>query len=199
MTNYVIPFDQLRMSDIDKVGGKNASLGEMISQLSSSGVRVPGGFATTALAFREFLAFQGLSGRINAALLALDVDDVVALARCGAQIRQWVVDTPFPPALESEIRQHYEMLVAGGIGVTPILGMARRPKTCPMRRLPDSRKVFSTSTATKIFCAPSRKFSSRSITTGRSLTACTRVSPMPTSLCRPVCSAWCVPTVVSLA
>ncbi|HQW20333.1 MAG TPA: phosphoenolpyruvate synthase [Rhodocyclaceae bacterium] len=115
MTDYVIPFDHLRISDIDKVGGKNASLGEMISQLSSSGVRVPGGFATTAMAFREFLAFQDLSRRINAALLALDVDDVVALARCGAQIRQCVIDTPFPPALESEIRQHYEALVAGGV------------------------------------------------------------------------------------
>ncbi len=112
MTSYVIPFDHLRMSDVEHVGGKNASLGEMISQLSSTGVRVPGGFATTAKAYREFLAYQGLAGRIEKALNELDVDDVAALARTGAQIRQWVVDTPFPPALETEIKQHYKTLVA---------------------------------------------------------------------------------------
>ncbi len=111
---YVIAFDHLRMTDVESVGGKNASLGEMISQLAASGVRVPGGFATTAAAYRDFLSHQGLSERINAALDALNVDDVVALARTGAQIRQWVVDTPFPPALEADIKAHYEKLVAGG-------------------------------------------------------------------------------------
>ena len=112
--SYVIPFDHLRITDVEQVGGKNASLGEMISQLAGSGVRVPGGFATTAQAYREFLAHQGLAERINAALARLDVDDVAALARTGAQIRQWVVDTPFPPALEAEIKRQYETLVADG-------------------------------------------------------------------------------------
>jgi pyruvate,water dikinase len=111
---YVIAFDRLRMTDVEQVGGKNASLGEMISQLAATGVRVPGGFATTAAAFRDFLSHQDLASRINAALAALDVDDVAALARTGAQIRRWVVDTPFPPALEAEIKSHYESLVAGG-------------------------------------------------------------------------------------
>ena len=112
MTRHVIAFDHLRMTDVGDVGGKNASLGEMISQLAASGVRVPGGFATTAAAYREFLAHQGLAERINAALDRLDVDDVEALLRIGAQIRQWVVDTPFPPALETEIKTYYEQLIA---------------------------------------------------------------------------------------
>jgi pyruvate,water dikinase len=105
-------FEHLRMTDVGDVGGKNASLGEMISQLAASQVRVPGGFATTALAYREFLAYQGLADRINAALDALNVDDVEKLAKVGAQIRQWVVDTPFPPKLEDEIKQEYELLIA---------------------------------------------------------------------------------------
>jgi pyruvate,water dikinase len=110
----VISFDQLRIADVEQVGGKNASLGEMISQLAGSGVRVPGGFATTAQAYRDFLAHQGLAERIRAALAGLDVDDVAALARTGAQIRQWIVDTPFPPALEADLQHHYDALVADG-------------------------------------------------------------------------------------
>ena len=116
---YAIAFDHLRMTDVGDVGGKNASLGEMISQLAASQVRVPGGFATTATAYREFLAYQGLAGRINAALDALDVDDVDTLAKTGAQIRQWVVDTPFPPQLEAAIREEYDALIASsGVEVT---------------------------------------------------------------------------------
>ncbi len=112
MTRHVIAFENLRMTDVGEVGGKNASLGEMISQLAASGVRVPGGFATTAAAYREFLAHRGLADRINAALDALDVDDVDALVKTGAQIRRWVVDTPFPPAFEAEIKTDYEKLIA---------------------------------------------------------------------------------------
>ncbi|MCK9983577.1 MAG: pyruvate, water dikinase [Azoarcus sp.] len=115
MSRYVIPFTELRMSDVEQVGGKNASLGEMISQLPSS-VRVPGGFATTAYAFREFLAHQGLAEKIRAALDALDVDDVEKLAKTGAQVRQWVVETPFPAKLEEEIRSAYNALTAEGEG-----------------------------------------------------------------------------------
>ncbi|WP_341645039.1 phosphoenolpyruvate synthase [Thauera sp. SDU_THAU2] len=115
MTRYVIPFNELRMTDVEKVGGKNASLGEMISQLPSS-VRVPGGFATTAEAYREFLAHDGLADRINAALDALDVDDVDALAKTGAQIRQWIIDIPFPAKLEAEIKAAYDKITAEGEG-----------------------------------------------------------------------------------
>ena len=115
MTRYVIPFTELRMTDVEQVGGKNASLGEMISQLPSS-VRIPGGFATTADAYREFLAHQGLADRIEAALATFDVDDVVTLARTGAEIRKWIIDTPFPPGLEAEIHAAYNALTAEGEG-----------------------------------------------------------------------------------
>ncbi|MFZ9408243.1 MAG: phosphoenolpyruvate synthase, partial [Burkholderiaceae bacterium] len=108
---YVVPFEDLRMTDVESVGGKNASLGEMISQLSHLGVRVPGGFATTAQAFRDFLDENQLTTRIRAALDALDVEDVKALAQCGASIRQWVVDAPLPQRLEKEIKEHYQTLI----------------------------------------------------------------------------------------
>jgi pyruvate, water dikinase len=110
--SYVIPFDRLRMTDVERVGGKNASLGEMISQLSQAGVSVPTGFATTAEAYREFLKHDKLDQRIDAALKALDVDDVEALARTGAQIRKWVVDAPFPKKLDEEIRTAFAALAA---------------------------------------------------------------------------------------
>lgn len=112
--NYVIWFENLRMTDVESVGGKNASLGEMISQLTSQGVRVPGGFATTADAYRVFLAHNGLNDRINQALDNLDVDDVNELARVGKEIRQWVVDTPFPNQLDEEIKTAWEKMTADG-------------------------------------------------------------------------------------
>jgi pyruvate,water dikinase len=111
---YVIRFDSLRMNDVERVGGKNASLGEMISQLAASGIRVPGGFATTADAYRDFLRDAGLAERIKARLKTLDPDDVDALARTGAEIRQWIVDAPLPPALEQAIRGQYEALMRDG-------------------------------------------------------------------------------------
>ena len=112
----VIDFTQLRIGDIGRVGGKNASLGEMIGNLSQSGVRVPGGFATTANAFREFLAHQGLENRIEKALATLNVDDVQALARAGAEIRGWIFAQPFPGALETEIKAAYAAMQAEGSG-----------------------------------------------------------------------------------
>lgn len=108
----VIWFENLRMTDVEQVGGKNASLGEMISQLAEKGVRVPGGFATTAEAYRAFLSHNGLNERISAALAELDVDNVVELARVGAQIRQWILDTPFPAELEADIKAAWDKLVA---------------------------------------------------------------------------------------
>ncbi|HEX6705507.1 MAG TPA: phosphoenolpyruvate synthase [Albitalea sp.] len=117
-TALVVPFEQLRMTDVESVGGKNASLGEMISQLAASGVRVPGGFATTAHAFRLFLKHDGLAERINARLAALNTDDVRALAEAGAQIRRWVEDTPFPPELQRAIEAEFETLTAGHPGAS---------------------------------------------------------------------------------
>ncbi len=111
-TALVVPFEQLRMTDVESVGGKNASLGEMISQLPQ-GVRVPTGFATTAHAFREFLAYEGLADKISAKLAALDVDDVRALAAVGAEIRAMVEAQPFPADLEQAIRDEFAKLSAG--------------------------------------------------------------------------------------
>ncbi|HSB23877.1 MAG TPA: phosphoenolpyruvate synthase [Burkholderiaceae bacterium] len=112
-TALVVPLDQLRMTDVEAVGGKNASLGEMISQLAASGVRVPGGFATTAHAFRDFLRHGGLTERIGARLARLDVDDVRALADAGAEIRGWVESAAMPPALEAAVRAAFEQLAGG--------------------------------------------------------------------------------------
>ena len=112
MANYVIWFENLRMTDVESVGGKNASLGEMISQLAEKGVRVPGGFATTAEAYRAFLAHNGLNERISAALAALDVNDVNELARVGKEIRQWILETPFPEQLDAEIAAAWDKMVA---------------------------------------------------------------------------------------
>jgi len=111
-TALVVPFENLRMSDVEVVGGKNASLGEMISQLPH-GVRVPGGFATTAHAFREFLKHDGLDKRIQQRLATLDTEDVRALAAAGAEIRGWVEAQPFPPELEAGIRDAFDELAAG--------------------------------------------------------------------------------------
>jgi len=109
---YVVPFEQLRMTDVDIVGGKNASLGEMISQLAEAGVQVPTGFATTAQAFRDFLHHNNLTERIAKRLELFDVDDVKALAEAGKEIRQWIIDAPMQPRLEELIRKGFDTLQA---------------------------------------------------------------------------------------
>jgi pyruvate, water dikinase len=115
---YVIPFERLSMRDVETVGGKNASLGEMIGALTQLGVRVPGGFATTSHAYREFLAQGGLDARIRAELAALDVDDVVKLAASGARIRQWILATPFNAAFVQALRAELERMgVSGEVAV----------------------------------------------------------------------------------
>ncbi|WP_158903268.1 phosphoenolpyruvate synthase [Burkholderia sp. L27(2015)] len=110
---YVVPFEQLRMGDVEIVGGKNSSLGEMISQLAGAGVRVPGGCATTALAFRDFLAVSGLADRIAKRLENLNIDDVKSLAEAGREIREWIIAAPLQPRLEQEIREQFARLQAG--------------------------------------------------------------------------------------
>ena len=114
--SYVVLFEQLRMTDVDSVGGKNASLGEMISQLSGAGVRVPGGFATTADAFRDFLKASGLDKRIAERLTTLNPEDVRELANAGGEIRQWIVDAPFSSEFEAQIREAFAKLDADGKG-----------------------------------------------------------------------------------
>ncbi|MCW5569376.1 MAG: phosphoenolpyruvate synthase, partial [Dokdonella sp.] len=119
MSDLVLWLDALRLSDLGKVGGKNSSLGEMIGNLARLGVSVPGGFATTAHAFQQFIAQSGLDERIRQRLAALDVEDVAALSAAGAEIRQWVIDTPLIPAFDAAVREAYAELCtkAGGADV----------------------------------------------------------------------------------
>ena len=107
---YVLWYQELGMNDVNQVGGKNASLGEMISNLSNAGVKVPGGFATTSYAFNEFLEQSGLEARIHKTLESLDVDDVNELAKVGEQIRSWIIETPFQPELEQAMADYYQQL-----------------------------------------------------------------------------------------
>ena len=113
MVEYVVSLDKLGVHDVEHVGGKNASLGEMISNLAGAGVSVPGGFATTSQAYRDFLELSGLNDQIHAALDALDVDDVNALAKTGAQIRKWIMEAEFPEKLNAEIRTAFATLSQG--------------------------------------------------------------------------------------
>ena len=118
MSHYVIPFNRLGRGDVELVGGKNSSLGEMLRSLSGLGVTVPDGFATTAQAYREFLQQDGLAARITQTLAKLNVDDVALLARTGAQIRRWILDTPFPPPLQQAVLQAWRDMDQGrGIAV----------------------------------------------------------------------------------
>ncbi|MCZ6560253.1 MAG: phosphoenolpyruvate synthase [Gammaproteobacteria bacterium] len=113
MQPYIIKLDQLGMNDVELVGGKNASLGEMITHLSGLGVSVPGGFATTSHAYRDFLSSNSLDKAIAEELTALDIEDVSALAASGARIRQWILDTPLPDRLEKELREHWSAMRDG--------------------------------------------------------------------------------------
>ncbi|QGZ30889.1 phosphoenolpyruvate synthase [Stutzerimonas stutzeri] len=113
MVEYVVSLDKLGNHDVERVGGKNASLGEMISNLAGAGVSVPGGFATTAQAYRDFMELSGLNEQIHALLDALDVDDVNALAKAGAQIRGWVMEAEFPPQLDADIRTAFAEMAGG--------------------------------------------------------------------------------------
>ena len=118
MSSHVIWFNQLGVNDINSVGGKNASLGEMISQLSGLGIKVPDGFATTADAFRQFLAQQNLDEKIRQRLHDLDTEDVGELVEAGAEIRRWIIDTPFPDDLQTAVSEAYERLQADNTALT---------------------------------------------------------------------------------
>src|SRR5438876_67530 len=139
---YVVNFDRLGMRDIEQVGGKNASLGEMIGQLSKAGIRVPGGFATTADAFREFLDGSALAARIEARLKGLDADDVEALGRCGAEIRGWIEATPLPKQLESEVGQAYTELTAGDESVSVAVRSSATAEDLPDASFAGQQETF---------------------------------------------------------
>src|SRR5256714_5696398 len=139
---YVVSFDRLGMGDIERVGGKNASLGEMIVLLSKAGIRVPGGFATTAAAFREFLAADGLAARIEARLKGLDADDVEALGRCGAEIRGWIEATPFAKQLEAEIAQGFRELTEGDESVSVAVRSSATAEDLPDASFAGQQETF---------------------------------------------------------
>ena len=120
MHEHIIWLDKLSMKDVEVVGGKNASLGEMISELASTNVQVPGGFATTASAFREFLEHKDLARRINSHLEKLDIEDLNALAKVGAEIRSWVINTPLPPALLTAVSEAYAQMQTGDNNQTAV-------------------------------------------------------------------------------
>jgi len=139
---YVVNFDRLGMRDIEQVGGKNASLGEMIGQLSKAGIRVPGGFATTTDAFREFLDGSALAARIEARLKGLDADDVAALGRCGAEIRGWIEATPLPKQLKSEVAQAYRELTAGDESVSVAVRSSATAEDLPDASFAGQQETF---------------------------------------------------------
>ncbi len=139
---HVAWFSQLGMDDVEHVGGKNASLGEMISHLADAGVNVPDGFATTADAYREFLAHDGLADRINAALDALDTEDVDALASTGKQIRDWVIEHPFPPALEEAIRDAFATLSDGNADISVAVRSSATAEDLPDASFAGQQETF---------------------------------------------------------
>jgi pyruvate,water dikinase len=140
----VLWLDQLRLSDLGKVGGKNASLGEMIGNLSKLGVTVPGGFATTSHAFQQFIAQSGLADRIQGKLASLDVDNVDALAKAGAEIRQWVIDTPLIPEFDKAVREAYAKLCkdAGGNDVAVAVRSSATAEDLPDASFAGQQETF---------------------------------------------------------
>ena len=139
---HVVWFSQLGMDDVERVGGKNASLGEMISHLADAGVNVPDGFATTASAYREFLAHDGLDARINAALDALDVNDVDALVETGEKIRGWVLEHPFPPDLEAAIRESFTTLAGDNADISVAVRSSATAEDLPDASFAGQQETF---------------------------------------------------------
>jgi pyruvate,water dikinase len=138
----VIGFEHLGMGDVDRVGGKNASLGEMISNLAGLGVSVPGGFATTADAYRAFLEGNGLKARIDQTLDALDVDDVDALAAAGAEIRAWIIDTPFQADLQADIEQAYQQMSSDNPDITMAVRSSATAEDLPDASFAGQQETF---------------------------------------------------------
>ena len=144
MSDMVLWLDQLRLSDLAKVGGKNSSLGEMIGNLSKLGVSVPGGFATTADAFKQFIAQSGLADRIQKKLVSLDVDNVDELTKAGAEIRGWLIDTPLIPAFDKAVREAYAKLCkdAGGTDVAVAVRSSATAEDLPDASFAGQQETF---------------------------------------------------------
>ncbi len=142
MQKNTLWFDSLSMDDVDKVGGKNASLGEMVSNLANAGVSVPNGFATTSYAFNQFLDYEGLDERIHQLLDVLDVDDVNALREAGSTIRQWVLDAPFPADLEQDIRDNYATLTDGNSALSVAVRSSATAEDLPDASFAGQQETF---------------------------------------------------------
>ncbi len=141
MNRYVIPFNQLGRGDVELVGGKNSSLGEMLRLLSGLGIQVPDGYATTADAYRDFVKQAGLDARINAVLKTLNVDDLQALSRTGAQIRQWILDTPFPERLNTEVLEAFRKM-DGGQGIAVAVRSSATAEDLPEASFAGQQETF---------------------------------------------------------
>lgn len=142
MQSYVLWFEQITLKDLEKVGGKNASLGEMIQHLSQVGVTVPGGFATTASAFQAFLTHNQLHDKIYASLDGLDTDDVVALAKTGAQLRQWIMDAAFEPAMEDAVKTAYATLIDHNPGISVAVRSSATAEDLPEASFAGQQETF---------------------------------------------------------
>ena len=142
LQDYIVWFDQLGMNDVERVGGKNASLGEMISHLSSAGVRVPNGFATTSKAYWEFLSANSLNEKINQALAQLDVNDVNALAQVGAEIRSWVMASPLPKSLDESLEQAFEKLQNGNAELSVAVRSSATAEDLPEASFAGQQETF---------------------------------------------------------
>ncbi|KUI98651.1 phosphoenolpyruvate synthase [Vibrio sp. MEBiC08052] len=142
MPNNTLWFNNLSMTDVDKVGGKNASLGEMVSNLANAGVSVPNGFATTSYAFNQFLDYEGLDNRIHQLLDALNVDDIDALRQTGATIRQWILQAPFPADLEQEIRDNYAVLTENNAEISVAVRSSATAEDLPDASFAGQQETF---------------------------------------------------------
>ncbi len=142
LADYIVPLDALSMADVPRVGGKNASLGEMISELSGAGVSVPGGFATTASAYRDFLQQSGLNERIKQRLEGLDVDDVKTLLETGKDIRQWIIDTPFPAELDAAVNEAFAELAEGNVDIAVAVRSSATAEDLPDASFAGQQETF---------------------------------------------------------
>ncbi len=190
--DLVIPLRKLRMSDVERVGGKNASLGEMLSQLEAGGIRVPDGFATTAYAFRQFLEANGLRERIAARLAQVDVEDVRALSEAGRQIREWVASATIPAALQEAVRAHYRALGGAEGEVSVAVRSSATAEDLPEASFAGQQETFLNVVGLDRVLERMARCLPRCTTTAPFPTACTRVLPTKRWRCRPACSAWCV-------
>jgi pyruvate, water dikinase len=191
---YVAWLKDLRMSDLPQVGGKNASLGEMIGALAASGIRVPGGFATTADAYREFLKAGGLDQRIAKRIAGLETGDVEALARCGAEIRGWIESAPLPEKLEQGIHSYYQELIkTSSSDISFAIRSSATAEDLPDASFAGQQETFlNVHGIDHVLQAIRQVFAS--LYNDRAISSHTRASRTATWRFRPPCSRWCAAT-----